>query len=310
MWRRVPFLSRWARLGLAALLVGGCAAKADPFGQQVQRIDEISIAGEELFSRGDLKRASRNFSRALTMSRSVDYLPGTAQQLNNLGAVALEEGDYPQARDYFTQAYNLNQERQQFAAASINQANLATVAQKQGQPAAVSQHLTAAQDAAWQSRSPQALGRVYLQWASFYLDQNDPASAQVFLTRAQPLATTPELKGTLFHHRGRLALARGDTGEALDMLGRALTIDRSVLDRAAMAADLFYLGEVYQTRGDLAPAWENYVRAFDVYAGMGKKSQLPRCLKRLQEVNRQGQMGHSLERFEKLAQPNPTPSPS
>jgi tetratricopeptide (TPR) repeat protein len=306
MWRRAPFLSRWARLGLVALLVGGCAAKADPFGQQVKRIDEISIAGEELFSRGEMKRASRNFSRALTMSRSVDYLPGAAQQLNNLGAVALEEGDYPQARDYFTQAYNLNQERQQFAAASINQANLATVAVKQGQPAEAPRHLVAAQDAARQSRSQPALARVYLQWASFYLDQNDSASAQIFLTRAQPLCTTPELKGTLFHHRGRLALARGDTGQALEMFTRALTIDRSVLDRAAMAGDLFSLGEVYRSRGDLASAWDNFVRAFDLYAGMGRKAQLSKCLKRLQDVNREGQMGRSLERFEKLAQPSPS----
>ena len=118
--------------------------------------------------------------------------------------MALEEGDYQKAGDCFTQAYNLNQDSQQFVAASINQANLATVAAKQGQPAAVSQHLAlAAQEAARQSRSPQALGRVYLQWASFYLDQNDPASAQDFLTRAQPLATTPELKGTLFHQGNR-----------------------------------------------------------------------------------------------------------
>jgi len=306
MWHRAPFLSRWAWLGLAVLLAGSCAAKADPFGQQVKRIDEVSIAGEELFSRGDLKRASRNFSRALTMSRSVDYLPGAAQQLNNLGAVALEEGDYPKARDYFTQAYNLNQERQQFAAASINQANLATVAVKQGQPAEASQHLLAAQDAARQSRSAQALARVYLQRASFYLDQNDPAAAQDFLTRVQPLATTPELKGTLFHHRGRLALARGDTGQAVEMFTQALRIDRSVLDRAAMAADLFYLGEVYRTRGDLAGAWDNYVRAFDVYAGMGRKAQLAKCLKRLQEINREGRMGHSLERFEQLSQANPS----
>jgi len=306
MWRRAPFLSRWAWLGLAALLVGGCAAKPDPFAQQVQRINEISIAGEELFSRGDLKRASRNFSRALTMSRSVDYFQGTAQQLNNLGAVALEERDYPKARDHFTQAYNLNQDRQQWVAASINQANLATVAQKQGKPAEASQHLLAAQDAARQSRSSPALGRVYLQWASFYLDQNDPASAQDFLTRAQPLATTPELKGALFHHRGRLHLAQGDTGQALEMFAQALGTDRSILDRAAMAADLFYLGEAYQIRGDLAQAWDNYVRAFDVYAGLGEKAQLSRCLKRLQEINLQGRMGHSLERFEKRAQPSPS----
>ncbi len=306
MWNRAPFLSSWARLGLVALLMCGCGAKADPFGQQVQRIDEVSIAGEESFSQGDLKRASRNFSRALTMSRSVDYLPGTAQQLNNLGAVALEEGDYPKARDYFTQACHLNQERQQFVAASINQANLATVAAKQGKPEEASQHLREAQESARQSRSPQALGRVYLQWASFYLDRNDPASAQDFLTRAQPLATTPELKGTLWHHQGRLALARGDTGQALERFAQALTTDRATLDRAAMAADLFYLGETYQARGDLPQAWDNYVRAFDVFAGLGKKAQLSRCLIRLQEVNRQGRLGHSLERFEKLANPSPS----
>jgi tetratricopeptide (TPR) repeat protein len=236
----------------------------------------------------------------------VDYPQGVAQQLNNLGAVALEEGEYQQARDHFTQAYNLNQERQQFVAASINQANLATVAAKQGQPAEASQHLLMAQDAATQSRSPQALGRVYLQWASFFLDQNDPGSAQDFLNRAQPLATTPELKGSLYHHRGRLALAQGDTGQALERLTLALNTDRSILDRAAMAADLFFLGEVCQTRGDLSQAWDNYVRAFDVYAGMEKKAQLSRCLKRLQEVNQQGQMGHSLERFEKLASASPS----
>ena len=147
---------------------------------------------------------------------------------------------------------------------------------------------------------------MYLQWASFYLDQNDPASAQDFLTRAQPLATTPALKGTLCHHRGRLALARGDTGQALEMFTQALTIDRSLLDRGAMAGDLFYLGEAYQARGDLPQAWDNYVRAFDVYAGLGKKAQLSKCLQRLQEVNRQGQMGRSLERFEKLANPSPS----
>ncbi len=306
MWNRAPFLSRWARLGLAALVLSGCAAKADPFAQQVQHIDEVSIQGEELYSRGDMQRASRSFTRALTMSRSVDYPQGAAQQLNNLGAVALEEGDLKKARDHFTQAYNLNLDQQQWVAASINQANLATVAQKAGNPGEASRCLLAAQDAALTSRSPQALGRVYLQWASFSLDQNDPAAAQDYLTRAQPLATTPELKGTLCHHSGRLALARGDTGQALAMFTLALKTDRSILDRAAMAGDLFFLGEVYQTRGDLAQAWDYTVRAFDVYAGLGSKSQLARCLKRLQEVNLQGRLGHSLERFEKFAQPGPS----
>lgn len=306
MWNRATCLRGWIGLMLAALLAGGCAAKQDPFGQQVQRINDVSIQGEQWFSKGDLKRASRDFSRALTMSRSVDYPQGEAQQLNNLGAVALEDGDVKQARDFFTQALQVNCEQQQWAAVSINQANLATLAQKTGNPGEAAQHLQAAQNAAWQARLPRALARVYLQWASFYLDQNDPASAEDFLNRAQPLATTPELKGTLAHHLGRLALARGDTALALERFTQALAFDRSILDRPAMGGDLFFLGEVYQTRGNLCQAWDYYVRAFDVFAGLGRKSQMLRCFKRLQEVNQKGQLGHSLERFEKLTKPSPS----
>jgi tetratricopeptide (TPR) repeat protein len=306
MWNRAPFLNRWTWVWLVALLVGGCAAKQNQFEAQVQRINDISIKGEQLYSRGDLKRASRNFSRALTLSRSVDYPRGAAQQLNNLGAVALEEGDLQKAREQFTQAYDLNCAQGQWIAASINQANLATVAQKAGNLAEASQFLLAAQDTAWQSRNLPALARVYLQQASFALDQNDLTTAEDYLSRAQPLATTPGLKGALYHHRGRLYLARGNTIQALAWFSLALRTDRSILDRAAMAGDLFYLAEVYQTRGDLAQAWEYYVRAFDVYAGLGRKSQLSRCLKRLQEVNLQGRLGHSLERFQQAAGPRPS----
>jgi tetratricopeptide (TPR) repeat protein len=305
MWNRATFLSRWVGLGLAALVLGGCAAKQDPFGQQVQRINDVSIQGEQWFSRGNLKRASRDFSRALTMSRSVDYPQGAAQQLNNLGAVALEEGDFKQARDFFTQAYNLNSKQKQWVAASINQANLATIAQKTGDPVAATRHLQAAQDAARLAHSTPALARVYLQWASFSLDQNDLALAGDFLSRTQSLATTPELKGTLAHHSGRLALARGDTSQALEKFSQALSIDRSILDRVSMGGDLFFLGEVYQTRGNLSQAWDYYVRAFDVFAGLGRKSQMLKCLERLKEVNLKGHLGHSLERFEKLTKPSP-----
>jgi tetratricopeptide (TPR) repeat protein len=306
MWNRAPFLNGWALAGLALLLLGGCAPKADPFGQQVQLINATGIQGEKLFSQGKLPDASRKFTRALTLSRSVDYPQGTARQLNNLGAVALEEKDYKKARALFTRAYDLNLDQQQWAAASINQANLATVAQKAGTPEEVSQHLATAQTIARLSGSAPALGRVYLQWASFCLDQGDLAAARTYLTAARRLATTPSLRGTLYHHWGRLCLARGDTRGALEMFSQALEIDRDLLDRAAMAGDLLYLGETYRTMGILTRAWDYYVRAFYVYAGMGKKSQLDVCLEKMAQVNSQGQLGHSLTNYEKLARPSPS----
>jgi ABC-type transporter Mla subunit MlaD len=48
------------------------------------------------------------------------------------------------------------------------------------------------------------------------------------------------------------------------------------------------------------------IRVFREYAGLGKKPQLSKCLKGLQEVNLQGRLGHSLKRFEKLAQSSPS----
>jgi len=305
MWNRAIFRKQWVWLGLAVLMLG-CASQPTPFAQQTQRINDISIQGEQWFSQGNLKRATHDFSRALTLSRSVDYPQGAAQQLNNLGAVALEAGNLPKARDLFTQAYQLNYANQEWVAASINQANLASVAQKQGDPAAAARHLSAAQSAAQVSQSRPALARVYLQWASFYLDENDPATAANFLNWAGPLATTPELKATFAHHQGRLALARGNTGQALRHFQQALNIDRAILDRASMAGDLYFLAQVEQTRGNLSLAWDYYVRAFDVFAGLGQRPRMLRCLKKLQEVNRQGQLGHSLERFQKLTQPHPS----
>jgi tetratricopeptide (TPR) repeat protein len=302
MYNRATFRNCWIWLALTALLAG-CAAKPNPFAQQAQQINDISIQGEQWFSKGNLKRATHDFSRALSLSRAVDYPKGAAQQLNNLGAVALEQGDLAKARDLFTQAYNLNYAHQEWVAASVNQANLATVAQKRGNRAAANQHLSLAQSAAQVSQSRPALARVYLQWASYYLDGHDLAAAANFLQWARPLATTPELQATLAHHWGRLALAQGNTGQALEHFQRAWHIDRAILDRASMGSDLFFLAQVHQIQGNLPLAWSYYARAFDVFAGIGQRPRMLQCLEKLREVNLQGQLGHSLKRFEKLTQP-------
>jgi tetratricopeptide (TPR) repeat protein len=299
MWNPGISLSGWGLAGLLILGLTGCGAKYDPFGQQVQRAADLSLQGEQSFSQGDLTKASKDFSRALEVSRAVDYPPGEARELNNLGAVALEQGDLKKARELFSRAWEINQSQQRWSDGSVTQANLATVAQKAGSWQDAAQHLQIAQDAAERARSSPARGRVLVRWASFYLDQQNYASAGASLEQAQKLATTPSLKGAWAYQRGRLLLAQGETSAALASFHQALTFDRQVLDRAAMAADLFSLGEAHQLRGEMPQAWDYFSRAFYVYAYLGKKAPLSRCLARLQEVNAQGQLGNSLERFQK-----------
>ena len=305
MWNRAMSLSAWGALGLLVLCLTGCGAKYDPYGQQVKRADDFSVQGQQSLSQGNLTKASKDFSRALDTSRSIDYPAGVAQQLNNLGAVALEQGDLAQAKKLVTQAWEINQNQQHWSDGSVNQANLATVAQKAGEWGQAAEHLQMAQDAALRTRDKTAQGRVLIRWASFYLDQQNPASAAASLDQARKLAHTSSLKGALAYQRGRLLLAQGQTSDAIASFGQALTSDRQILDRAAMGADLFSLGETHQLRGEMSQAWEYFSRAFDIYASLGKKAQTSRCLARLQEVNSQGGLGHSLESFQKQAQASP-----
>ena len=298
-------LSGLGLVGLALLILTGCHAKYDPYKLQVQQAQGLSLQGEQSFSQGDLHQASKNFSRALEVSRAVDYPRGVARELNNLGAVALEQGDLKKARELFSQAWEINQFQQQWSDGSVTQANLATVAQKAGKWEEAAQHLQLAQDAAASSRSIPARGRVLIRWASFYLDQQNYAAAATSLDEAKKLATTLSLKGAWAYQKGRLALAQKNTSDALPLFHQALTYDRQVLDRSAMAADLLSLGEAHQLRGEMSQAWDYFSRAFDVYFSLGKKASLSRCLARLEEVNTQGQLGNSLTRFQKEAQLKP-----
>lgn len=298
MWNPGISLRLWLPLGLALLLLWGCGAHRDPYGQQIKRVEGLSQQGENWFSQGDYPRAHRDFARALELSRAIDYPTGVAQQLNNLAAVALEKGELEEARKLFTQAWEINVSQRHWREASTNQANLATVAQKAGETGLAEEHLRAAEEAARRSESRPALGRVYIRWAGFSLDQQRLPQARRYLEEARSLARTPDLKGALEHQWGRLSLAQGDTGTAVKHFTQALKFDRDVLDRAAMAADLFYLGETYRLRSDWSQAFSYFERAFDVYAALGRKPPLADCRKRLEEANTQGRLGHSLKRFE------------
>lgn len=293
----------WLAVLLALVVLAGCGGPRSPFVKQVEKVDKYTERGDEMFAQGKLPGATREFNRALDLSRGMDYQPGVARQLNNLGAVALEQGDLARARELFTRAWEVNRSQGNWAEASTNQANLATVAQQAGDQDAVILHLNQAEEAAVWSNDRAALARAYMRWSGFYLDQLDFGQAEAYLKRAQPLARrTPALKAAVAFQQGRLALARGDTSAAATYLSRALSGDRELQDRAAMAADLFYLGETYRARRDWPQAFRYYVRAFDVYASLGRQARLQECLARLKEVNREGFLNQPLERFEKHLQ--------
>lgn len=290
---------KWVTVVLALLCCWGCGAPRSPLGKQIEKVDKFTKRGDEWYTQGDLGRAEREFQRALLLSRAMDYQPGVARQLNNLGAVALEKGDLRQARDLFTRAWEVNRSQGRWAEASANQANLATVAEQQKDLEGVALHLSQAETAARHSKDKGALARSYARWADFAIQQQDFGRAEEYLRMAHPLARTPALKAQVAHQQGRLALARGDANGAVSHLIRALEWDREVQDRAAVAADLYYLGEACRLSRNWPQAFDYYARAFDVYASLNRRARVQDCLTRLQEANREGALNRPLDRFEK-----------
>ena len=299
MWNPGMSSKPWVTVLLSTVFLMGCGGPQSPFVKQVGKVDKYSDRGDEWFAQGNLPRANKEFDRALALSRGMDYQPGVARQLNNLGAVALEQGDLPRARELFSRAWEVNRSQRNWAEASTNQANLATVAEKLGDSSAVILHLTQAEEAARQSKDKAALARIYVRWSGFVSTQQDFSRAEAYLNLAKPLARTAALKASVAYQQGRLALARGDTQAAITFLNRALIADRELQNRASIAADLYYLGETYRLRRDWLQAFDYYARAFDVYASLGRQSRLTECLTRLEEANREGFLNQPLERFEK-----------
>jgi tetratricopeptide (TPR) repeat protein len=292
----------WGALALALLFLVGCGAPRSPYGKQVDKVENYSERGDEWYGKGDLPRASKDYNKALELSQGMDYQPGVARQLNNLGAVSLEQGDLARAREFFTRAWEINRDQGNWAEASTNQANLATVAQQAGNRGSAAQHLAQAEEVARLSKDKAALARLYCRWAGFYLGQMELSRTEEYLNLARPLARTPASKAAVAHQQGRLALARGDARTAIAHLIRALEEDRKLLDRAAIAADLYFLGEAFRLQQDWSQAFDYYARAFDVYAALGRRASLRDCLKRLKEANREGVLNRPLERFEKHTQ--------
>jgi tetratricopeptide (TPR) repeat protein len=300
---------------LLTISVWGCARPPDPFGRQVNRAMEASLQGQEFLSEGKGRRAERAFAKSLEINRSIDNPLGSAQQLNNLAAVALTRGKTDEARKLLQQALFINQGVGDAAEAAINLANLATIAQKGGNLPKAEGYLQEARDMARLSGSAKVKGQVLCQMAGLALDQHDPGTAAVLLAEARPVGQEAEVQGAWNYQQGRLMLFRGDSVKALDSFQKALAADRSILNKTGMGADLQGLGKVWEDQGDFLQAFLYYSRAFELYASTNSQEKAQLCLDALRRVNKSGGLGRSLKPFEQQlaasrAADAPCPPPS
>jgi tetratricopeptide (TPR) repeat protein len=196
-WRWARWLGLLGWLGLLVLVSSGCGRRPDPYQQQLSRALEAGLRGQELLSEGQTRRAERAFRRALEMQAALDYTPGTARELNNLGAAAAAREDLEQAETFFRQALFINQQLGQRAEAALNLANLAALAEKRGARRQAHQLLSEALTLARSSPTSRIVGQILCQQAGLAIEERDLGTAAALLAEAAPHLPRPPRPGAL-----------------------------------------------------------------------------------------------------------------
>ncbi len=315
-WRRPRWLALLVWLGLLILGCSSCGRRPDPYQQQLSRALEAGLRGQELLSEGQTRRAERAFGRALEMQAALDYTPGTARELNNLGAAAAAREDLERAETFFRQALFINQQLGQRAEAALNLANLAALAEKRGERRQAQQQLSEALSLARSNPTPRILGQILCQRAGLAIADHDLGTAAAFLAEAAPTSQDPLVRGPWHYQQGRLHLARGDYQQAREFFHQALAADRAALNRSGLSADLLGLAQVEELSGDLAQAFFYASRAWRLQVATQQWLKARQSLDILRRLNQQGRLGQDLAALEQQltsqqagAAPCPPPSP-
>lgn len=273
--------------GLAAVLLatacgGGVAREAlPPLAAQVR---ELHAQGQRLLERGERERAKVAFEDARQLAESVDDLPGLAQALNALGAVASLEGTPADATDLHGRALALAEKlgRPDLQAEAL--AHLGTALQLSGRhdqaKALYEQALALVRQTDDRHSEAVLLNNVGLLEKRAGQPGQAEASFQAALAINQGLGDKQAQAANLVN-LGLLAEEAGQLDGARARFEQALELDKTVENREAIAADLANLSRVAEKENRKEAALAYAQRAYWSYRALGDTA---RALSELQHA--------------------------
>lgn len=211
---------KWPKLclGLLCCLALGCGGAAKSTLPDLrQEAVKLNDEGYQYYRESKWRPAQNKFTEALKMNRLIDYRPGIAANLNNLGAVAQEQGNLAAAEKFYREALLIQEGLGNAPGICEALNNLGTVSAGQGR---------------WYEA-----GTLYQQALGY----------------ARSLPSGPLLALTLMH-QGDVARRQRNFQLALDLYQQALAIDTAGRNREGQAVRWTRLGRVYLDMSDYASA--------------------------------------------------------
>ena len=210
----IPILVCWC---LLVCLAAGCGKAKTRLPDLRQQAVKYNDEGYQYYRESKWRLARHKFTQALNLNRLIDYRPGIAANLNNLGAIAQKQGDLADAALFYQEALTLQREIGDPAGLCEALNNLGTVEAGLG-------------------RWPEA--------RDLYLEA---------MNYARRLRPGPLLALTLTH-QGDVARHYQNYPRALDLYREALAVDQAKKNRAGMAIRWARLGRTYLDMSDYVSA--------------------------------------------------------
>ncbi len=215
-------------LGLLCCLALGCGGPSKLVDMREDAVKQ-NEDGYKYYRESKWGQAQAKFNEALKLNRLIDHPEGMAANLNNLGAIALEQGKLADAEKYYRDALTMEQEAGNGRGIGEALNNLGVVYTKLGR---------------WNEADTlfqQALG---------YARSLPPHCPLL------PLTLT---------HLGDVARHRKDYQQALNLYQQALDLDTAARSREGQAVRWGRLGRTYMDMGDYASAKQFLVKALDMF---------------------------------------------
>lgn len=218
-------------LGLLYCLALGCGGTSKLVDMREDAVKQ-NEDGYKYYRESKWGQAQAKFNEALKLNRLIDHPEGIAANLNNLGAIALEQGKLTDAEKYYRDALRMEEEAGNGRGIGEALNNLGVVYTKLGR---------------WNeadTRFQQALG---------YARSLPPRCPLL------PLTLT---------HLGDVARHRKDYQQALNLYRQALDLDTAARNQEGQAVRWGRLGRTYMDMGDYPSARQYLVKALDMFRGL------------------------------------------
>lgn len=223
----------------------------------------------------------------LKAGRKVDFMPGVAEALANLGKYFMEQEDYDSAHKYYLSFQKLGEQMHDSLFLCEASSKLAMVYRRQGLWDKSEEEYSRAVEIAIRKNNKPMLGKLYNQLGSLmYAQQKYARANSYFINSLHNISGNSKVEyAAILHNIGVVHKAKKNYPKSLEYLNQALAILEKINYKGDISAVLLNIGEIHKASNEYDLAEQYYQRALKEALKMRMMEKIVASYQHLSELN-------------------------